>query len=185
MYMRADVALWFERNQQSLHLILLVRMQEQMRALPRARCRGLQKRSQLLAPDQLRCFGLCHGCTLFDLAAVTQRSSLEQSHGAVIAVSFTLPPAGRKSSFVLVASTLARERSVCPGTWALLNAGRVERLQQAASSSGGVLTASSAKDYADAAFQRSAFACAHANSPTTQKQHAGHDRTGGSREKLR
>ena len=42
-----------------------------MRALPRARCRGLQERSQLLAPNQLRCFGLCHGCTLFDLAPVS------------------------------------------------------------------------------------------------------------------
>jgi hypothetical protein len=32
-------------------------VQEEMRALSRARSRGLQERSQLLAPDQLWCFG--------------------------------------------------------------------------------------------------------------------------------
>ena len=64
-------------------------------------------------------------------------------------------------------------------------AGVLQIVSGSSSVIGGVLTASSAKDYADVAFQRSAFACAHANSLTIQKQHAGHDRTGGSREKLR
>jgi hypothetical protein len=159
-------------------------MQEQMRALSRARCRGLQERNQLLAPNELWCFGLCHGCTLFDLAAAASTLDPEQSHGPS-------PRLGLPCRPLVARATRARRINCCPGALRLsrhlgvLNAGRADRLQQAAPSSGGVLTASSAKDYADVAFQRSAFACAHANSLTTQKQHAGDDRTGGSREKLR
>jgi hypothetical protein len=62
----------------------------------------------------LWCFGLCHGCTMFDLAAVTQRSNLEQSHGAVIAVSFTLPPDGRKGSSCPSYQLLSGSASLVP-----------------------------------------------------------------------
>lgn len=61
VHMRSDVALRFERDQQPLNLILVVRVQEQMRALSRARCRSVQQPSQLLALNQLRRVGLWHG----------------------------------------------------------------------------------------------------------------------------
>jgi hypothetical protein len=54
VHVRADVARRLEPDQQPLNLVLVVRVQQQVRALSRARRCGIQKPCDLVVADQLR-----------------------------------------------------------------------------------------------------------------------------------
>ena len=173
----------FERNQQPLQLILLVRMQE--REAFACSLSRLARAEPISRVPQTSCGALDF---VMDAPCSTSRPQLplfdpEQSHGPSPRLELPCRP-------LVARATRARRINCCPGALRLsrhlgvLNAGRADRLQQPPFVWPPVSTASSAKDYADVNSQ-SHSTCAHANSPTAQKQHAGDDRAGGSREKLR